>query len=265
MMSYPPTPSGSVAPYSQPPYPQPPAQPGEAPKDSGRRYQLIFGAVFVALTVLALALAAIAPDLGPTVSRSAPAGWEPVYQRDLTTADSAAWDLTQGCAFTEQGLDASASDSNAAICTFTPAGSGGATARGFYFELGIAPAAKVPAFQRALLLVGDSTDQSRNGLAFEIDQQGQYVLCDGGCTATSQATSQGIYITGGTAAWHGDAFVANTIAIAVSPDHTRETFYVNGQQVATVSVDMGAQPALAGGAPSGSEAVFTHATLSTGQ
>ncbi len=275
-MSYPPTPSDSAAPYAQPPYPQqpyaqqpyaqqpyaqPPAQPAVAAKTNDRRYQLIFGAVLVALTVLALALAAIAPDLGPTASRSAPAGWEPVYQRDLTTADSAAWDLTQGCVFTDQGLDASASSSSAAICTFTPAGSGGATAQGFYFELGLAPAARVSSFQRAMLLVGDSTKQSGNVLTFEVDQQGHYVLCDSICSATGQ----GLYISGGTAAWHGDAFVANTISIEVSPDHTREIFYVNGQQVATASVDMGAQPALAGGAPSGSEAIFTRATLSTGQ
>lgn len=250
--------------YPPPTTPQPSAPPTESAERaqaSGRRYQIIFGAVFAGLTVLALALAAIAPDLRPTASQSNTAGWAPVYQHDLTTADSAAWDITHGCAFTRQGLDASASDSDAAICDFMPAGSGGATTQGFYFELGLAPAQKVPVFQEAMLLVGAPSGQSGDALAFEIGQDGRYVLCDTTCSSTGG----GLYITSGTAAWHGNDFVANTIAVKVSADHSHETFYVNGQEVATASVDMGSQPALAAGAPSGSEVIFTHATLTTGQ
>ena len=253
MISYPPTTP------SQPPMPAP--APATAVKTNGRRYQVIFGAVFAALTALALALAAIAPDLGPAPSRSATAGWAPVYERSLTTADSAAWDITHGCAFTARGLDANAPGSDTAICAFTPSGDGGVTGAGFYFELKLAPAAQVPVFQKALLLMGDFSSQAGNTLTFEIDQLGEYTLCAGDCSAAGQ----GLYISGGTAAWHSDAFVANTIAVRVSADHARETIYVNGQQVASVSVDMGPAPALAAGAPSGSEAIFTHATLSTGQ
>jgi hypothetical protein len=246
--------------YPPPIMPQPAAPPTEsAPhaRASGRRYQIIFGAIFAGLTVLALALAAIAPDLRPTASQSPPAGWAPVYQHDLTTADSATWDITHGCAFTRQGLDANASESDAAICDFMPAGSGSATTQGFYFELGLAPAQKVPVFQQAMLLVGAPSGQSGDALLFEIDQDGHYTLCDNTCASSPT--------TGNTSAWHVNAFVANTIAVKVSADHSHEAFYVNGQEVATMSVDMGPQPALAAGAPSGSEVIFTHATLTTGQ
>jgi len=279
--SYPPQPYGQPylpQPYAQQPYPQQPyaqqpyaqqpyAQPGEAAKTNGRRYQLIFGSALIALTVLALALAAIAPGLNAPSSSAVPANWQPVYESNLTAAtpnDYKVWDLTKGCSFYSNGLYADASQSSsssAAICEFTPAGSGGVTGKGFYFELGLAPAWQVSAYQRAMLLIGDFTKQSGNQLVFEVDQMGHYVLCDGSCSTTDQ----GLYISGGTAAWHGDAYVANTISIQVSPDHMREIFYVNGQQVATASLDMGAQPALALGAPSGSEAIFTRATLSTGQ
>lgn len=259
MISYPPT---------TPPQPSTPATAPagslEAAKTSGRRYPMIFGIVFAVVTALALALAAIAPDLSQGASQSASAHWAPVYQRDLTTADTSAWDITHGCVFTGQGLDANSSTSDAAICTFMPAGAGGATTSGFYFEVKLAPASQISfnqRAQRALLLVGDSTSQTGNALAFEIDTQGRYLICDSDCSATSRST----YISSGTAAWHADDLVANTIAIEVSADHAHEIFYVNGQRIARVSVDMGAQPALAAGAPSGSEAVYTYATLTTGQ
>ena len=255
----------------QPPAPAAPAAPpagsAEQGRTTGRRYQIIFGSVCAALTVLALVLAIFAPDLRPNASQSIPAGWTQVYASDLTapTADDLkAWDVTSGCAFYSldpKGLDATASDSDAAICGFTPPGSSNATAQGFYFEVGLAPAWQVPFFQRALLLVGDPTSPSGTVLMFEIDQQGAYTLCDAPCSVTGD----GIYKSGGTAAWHGDAYVANTIAVKVSADHTEETFYVNGQQVVTASVTLNSQPALATGAPSGSGAIFTRATLATGQ
>jgi hypothetical protein len=245
----------------------PPTDTVEQERATGRRYRIIFGAVCAALTVLALVLAIVAPDLRPNASQSIPAGWTQVYAGDLTapTADDfKAWDVASGCAFYSldpKGLNATASDSNAAICGFTPPGSGSATAQGFYFEVGLAPAWRVPLFQRALLLVGDPTSRSGTVLMFEIDQQGAYTLCQTPCSTTGG----GIIASGGTAAWHGDAYVANTIAVKVSADHTEETFYVNGQQVATASITLSAQPALATGAPSGSGAIFTRATLATGQ
>ncbi len=249
MISYPPT-----TPQ------QPLAGSQEAAKTSGSRYPMVFGIVFAVLTALALALAAIAPDLSQGASQSTSAHWAPVYQRDLTTADTSAWDITHGCVFTGKGLDANSSTSDAAICTFMPAGAGGATASGFYFEVKLAPASKIPLYQRALLLVGDSTSSTGNVIAFEIDQQGHYVACDSKCLATGHGAN-----SSSTAAWHTDGDVANTIAVEVSADHAHEIFYVNGQRVATMSQDVGAQPALAAGAPSGYEAVFTYATLTTGQ
>ncbi|HEU0027935.1 MAG TPA: hypothetical protein VFQ25_12525 [Ktedonobacterales bacterium] len=249
----------------QPPTPSaPPIGAAEQERASGRRYQLIFGSIFAALTVLALLLAAIAPDLRPHTSQSLPAGWTPAYEGNLTAAtatDFEAWDLTNGCLFYSDGLHAEAPDSDSVTCAFTPPGSSSATGQGFYFEVGLAPAWQVPMFQRALLLVGDPTGQSGTALTFEIGQDGSYTLCDNPCSATGR----GFRESGGTAAWHGDAYVANTIAVKVSADHTHETIYVNGQQVATALVDLGAQPALAVGAPSGSGAIFTRVTLATGQ
>jgi len=259
MISYPPTNTPQPSASSMAP-----ATSAEAANASGRRYRVIFGSVFAALIVLALALAAIAPDLRPQASQSAAANWQPIYQGDLTAPtaeDVKAWDVTEGCAFysvNTKGLDATSTSSGAAVCNFTPPGSGGATTQGFYLELGIAPAADVPVFQQALLLVGSSKG---NTLAFEIGQDGSYLLCENECSTSSGD----LHISGGTAAWHGDAFVANTIAVEVSPDHQQEIFYVNGQQVASASVDVGAQPALAVGAPTDSAVIFTHAKLSTGQ
>lgn len=258
MNQYPPV----TAPQAPVPYapPQAPVNVPERAPAGGRRYQIIIGSIFAGLTVLALVVAIFAPNLGQTAQSSAPAGWSTVYQHDLATADNATWDLTGGCSFNGGGLDASAPGSSATVCEFSPGGSSVATNQGFYFEVGIAPAANVPAFQQALLLVGDASSQSGNALAFEIDQAGRYTLCDSTCTS-----GKGLYISSGTAAWHGDAFVPNTIALRVSPDHTQETFFVNGQQVATAHVTLSSQPRLAVGAPSGSEALFTRATLSTGQ
>ncbi len=111
---------------------------------------------------------------------------------------------------------------------------------------------------------GDISGESASGGAvihFIITQDGSYTLCDGDCAQTSSA----IYLHGGLASWHGDALVANTIAIKVSPDHSTLTVFVNDQQVATVATQFGPRPAIALGALAGSEAIFTHATLYTGQ
>lgn len=243
----------------------PPMESGARTTTSGRRYQIIFGSVLAGLTILALALAVIAPDLRPNASQATPAGWSQVYASDLTKAtasDLKAWDLTKGCAFYSNGLYADASESNGdTVCALTLPGSGDTTDQGFYFELGLAPAAQVPSFQQALLQVGPPPGQSGVTLTFEMDQDGRYVVCQSPCSTASRE----LYLSGGTAAWHADALVANTIAINVSADHTRETFYVNGQQVETVSVDLTLRPTLAVGAPSGSGAIFTRATLTAGQ
>jgi hypothetical protein len=246
----------------QPVDPSAPGQTAAAPasKAGGRRYQIILGSIFAGMTVLALALAALAPEIGAAATSPAPPDWQTLYQHDLTTADTAAWDVTHGCAFTAQGLDAEASDSTAAVCEFTLAGAGGATGAGFYFEVKLIPAADVAAFERAILLVGDTSDQTGQTLAFEVGQDGSYIICDGACSA-----GHSLYISGGTAAWHGDAFVPNTIGVRVSADHSQETFFVNGQKVGEAGDDVGANPALAAGSPAGSDVIFTSATFSTGQ
>ena len=260
--------------YAPPPayYPPQDAPPNEAEvalaKARGRRYQIITGAVIASLTVLALALAAIAPSLTPAAGATIPATWQQVYQSNLAAAsakDYQAWDVSNGCSFYSTGLDAngttgSGGANNNATCIFSPDKVGADTTQGFYFEVGLAPAASVSSFQQSVLLVGDISGANAKGLTFEVDQSGRYLLCGAGCSART-----GVYLSGGTAAYHGDAFVANSIAVRVWPNHNEETFYINGQQVADVSVDVGLQPVLAAGAPSGSETIFTSARLSTGQ
>jgi hypothetical protein len=277
MTQYPPYPQ-----YPQYPPMYAPPGPSYAPQDAppneaeiaaakvrARRYQIIAGAVIGGLTILALALAAIAPSLTPSGSTPVPAGWQAVYQSNLaaaSTKDYQAWDVSKGCSFYSTGLDANGSNgaggaSGSAVCAFAPAKVGGDTSQGFYFEVGLAPAASVSSFQQSALAIGDVSSSSAQGVFFEVDQSGRYLICDSACSPRSG----GVYVTGGTAAYHGDAYVANTIAVRVWPNHNEETFYINGQQVADVSVDLGLQPALAAGAPSGSETIFTSARLSTGQ
>lgn len=269
MMQYPPTSAPQApTPYAPPQGSAPIQAEIEAASVRGRRYQITVGAILAGITVLALALAAIAPDLGLSAGSPVPAGWQQVYHADLTAAttkDYRAWDVNSGCAFYTTGLDANgangAGDSSGdAICAFAPGSFGADTTQGFYFELTIAPPASVSLYQSSILAVGNVSDSSANGLWFEVSQDGRYVLCDVQCTR-----GQGIYLTGGTAAWHGNGYVANTIAVRVLPNHTDEVFYINGQQIAEESLDLGVKPALAIGAPGGAETLFTAATLATGQ
>lgn len=273
--AYPP-PYGVYAPYA--PYGAPP--PGAAPDNAtlnaaemaaararGRRYQIIFASVTGAVTLLALLLAIVAPDLSLMAGALTPAGWRSVYQSDLTAPtakDYQAWDLTRGCAFYTTGLDANGADSAGnssgdATCVFKPSGVGADTSQGFSLELTLAPAANVASFQESSLMLGDRASSTANGLYFVVGQDGRYLICDATCRS-GQGT---IYISGATAAWHGDAWVANSIAARVSADHSEETFYINGQQVADVTLDLGAQPRLAVGAPGGSETIFTAVRFAT--
>ncbi len=229
-----------------------------------KRYSLIFGVALAVVTLTALIVAFFSSDFRPRGSDALPATWTQAYNADLTGSDNGKWDETQGCSMNALGLDASGSASDDAQCAFTPSVRGNVTANGFYFETQLAPAAIVPSYVRSVVSVGDISGESASGGAvihFIITQDGSYTLCDGDCAQTSSA----IYLHGGLASWHGDALVANTIAIKVSPDHSTLTVFVNDQQVATVATQFGPQPAIALGALAGSEAIFTHATLYTGQ
>lgn len=283
--AYPPAPYGPYAPYAPygpyAPYPSAlyaahDAAMANAPLNAaevaaanarGRRYRIIFASVTGSVTLLALLLAIIAPNLGLPAGALTPAGWSQVYQSDLTAPtakDYQAWDLTKGCAFYTTGLDANGANgagdsSGEAICDFKPAGVGADTSQGFSLELSLTPAANVASFQESSLMLGDDASSTGNRLYFQVGQDGSYRICDAACQP-----GQGIYIRGATAAWHGDAWVANSFAARVSATHTEETFYINGQQVADVTLDLGARPALAVGAPDGSETIFTAVRFSTG-
>jgi hypothetical protein len=219
------------------------------------------------VTLLALVLAIIAPDMGLMAGGLTPAGWQSAYHSDLTTPtanDYRAWDVSQGCSFYSTGLDANgangAGDSSGdAICAFKPSSVGADISQGFSLDLTLAPAANVSSFQESVLALGDLSSATSSGLWFAVGQDGKFIICDAICRA-----GQGVYIQGASSAWHEDAFVANSFAARVSANHNDETFYINGQQVAEVSLDLGAQPALAVGAPGGSETIFTAVRLSTG-
>lgn len=241
-----------------------PSQAASAP--SGRRYTLIFGMVIAVVTVLALGLAALAPELGAQASVIHPSGWNVLYQSDLTApsaTDAKAWDLTRGCSFASGGMNADATNNVPAVCDFTLAGQGGETVAGFSMEVTVAPAARTPAFERAMIVLGDTINGSSETVFFAVGQDGNYVICDGACDSSSAAPA--VYLASGTVAWHSDGWVSNTMAVRVAPNHSDITFFVNGQRIAEISRNIGANPGVAVGATSGDGAIFTAATFSTGE
>lgn len=229
-----------------------------------RRYRMIFGGAMAVATLIALVVAYASSDFRPSGSSAIPSTWKQVYSADLTSVDDGAWNVTESCRRDALGLDATGGDTTDALCVFQPSVQSSVTRSGFYFEITLAPAANVNAFVRSVVSVGDVTnDNPPNGsvVNFIVGQDGSYTLCDNPCGASDSS----IYQHGGLAAWHGNALIANTVAMKLSPDHSTLTVYVNGQEVATVSPQPGAQPVIAVGTTSGSEAVFTRAALYTGQ
>ena len=227
------------------------------------RYSLIFGGVLVGVTLVALILAFVSSDFQQQGSNAVPTSWTQAYNADLTGMNDNTWDESNGCSSTALGLDAVSSGATPGQCIFNPSVKQSVTAQGFFFETQLAPASKISSFARYAISVGAVGDNSAADGAlihFIVGQDGKYVLCDGVCV---QGTSA-IYQQGGLAAWHGDAQLTNTLAIKVSPNHTVLTVFVNGQQVANVSPQLGPTPTIAVGTVSDGEAIFTHATLYAG-
>ncbi|HEX8982571.1 MAG TPA: hypothetical protein VF792_07375 [Ktedonobacterales bacterium] len=227
------------------------------------RYSMIFGVALVGVTLVALILAFFSSDFQPQGAHSVPASWSQVYNADLTGLNDSAWDETSGCSFTALGLDAVSSGATSGQCVFLPSVKQSVTAHGFFFQTQLAPASKISAFARYAISVGAVGDNAATDgglIHFIVGQDGKYILCDGVCV---QGTSA-IYQQGGLAAWHGDALLTNTLAIKVSPDHTMLSVFVNDQQIASVSTQLGPTPTIAVGTVSTSEAIFTHATLYAG-
>ncbi len=230
-----------------------------------RRYQIFFGGALAVVTLVALVVAYASSDFRQSGASAIPATWKQVYSADITDASGDTWNGTKACSLDATGLDATGASTTDTLCVFQPGMQNPATSSGFYFATTIAPAAKVSAFARSIVSIGDVSDggtpSSGPVVYFIVGQDGSYLLCDNDCVSTRSD----IYLRGGLAAWHGNALLANTIAMKVSPDHSTLTVYVNGQEVATVTPHLGPQPAIAVGAAAGSETIFTHATLYTGQ
>jgi hypothetical protein len=241
----------------------------QAGRSGWNRYTIIFGAVIAGVTVLAIILALLAPNLDDAGGATVPTNWNVRYQGDFTaptTTDEKAWDLVSGCAFYSTGLDATPSDSSDALCNFTLAGKGGETDSGFYFEVTVAaPAALPTAYEESTLLIGDLSNQGNsNSLAVYVDQSGTYYVCTTGACGAASSLDQGTpYKTGESAAWHGGGYVANTIGVLVSPDHQTQTLFINHQRVVTVNLSIDSDPAIAIGAQEGTESLYTAATFST--
>lgn len=230
------------------------------------RYALIFGVTCAVLTVAALVLAFAASNFSPRAADAVPSSWSQTYNADLTSGDDGSWSQDHGCATDALGLDADATNASSATCVFEPSVKQNVTGGGFYFEARLAPAAKIPAYAQAGVFVGDPSATATSGevVRFYVDQQGAYIFCDGSCGLSG---GSGMYRSGSVGAWHGNAYLANTIGMKVAADHQTVTVFVNGQQVAStyLAASLSAQPVIAVGAPGGDEAVFTHATLYSGQ
>jgi hypothetical protein len=83
-----------------------------------------------------------------------------------------------------------------------------------------------------------------------------YTLCRYSSQQTCLPTS--------TVAWHGDSYVSNTLAVRYLPDAGGGgslTLFANGQQVATLALDLNQGDSFGIGADANGEAVFTRVTV----
>lgn len=201
----------------------------------------------VVITVLAVALASVAPSLGLRTANAVPSDWTKVLDGGIA-AD--AWRLNVGCSLTDQGMDAVGS-SHDAICLYTRSTTGDLTSRGFFIEVRVAPAGTVQGNQEPLIQIGNTA----MGVSGVFTQSGQYALCTG--------VSSDSCIQGNTIAWHSDSFIANSMGLRYVADGNggRVTLFANGQEVASVAATIAPGSPISLGAAADSEAVFTHATL----
>ena len=222
------------------------------------RYPTIFAGAVVLLTVVSIALAALAPHLAPGAQNAIPANWARIYDAKLTGTGDSRWESGHGCQFVKAGLtikpvDGSGASVSAAPCPFTPSQRQDLTSKGFYFEVTLAPS--------------NATDQQQVGVIYAdtavlvaFDQSGQYLACRATC-----GSDVSTYATGTTIAWHSDPYVANAFAVKLAEDGTTLTIYANGQQVAQEQVELArGMLALSLGTSQDSSAIFTHATLYSG-
>lgn len=256
MMIYPPQ-----APWAMPIPPAPPlpapvtSEEGPAPRAPKgivpNRYALIVAVVIVTITVAAMVLAVIGPALVPSASSAIPSGWAKVYDANLT--DDGNWLTPVGCSFTTNGLDVQAPSTPAASgCAFSPSQNGDLTSQGVLVRVALAPAASVRGNQVPAITLNFEGAP----VTFSINQEGQFELClpDGSLTCHSDAT----------VAWHEDGFVANTMALRYVNGIV--TGYANDQQIIERSVNVLGlgRATISLAATRGNEALFTHATIYSG-
>jgi len=218
-------------------------------------YALIFGGVLAVVMLAAIALAAVAPTLAPNASTAVPPGWSRIYNGDLTqSADG--WNTQHGCSSTNSGLFVQGDAQNGAICQYQPGASSSIASKGFVIEVTVAPASQTDQQEIPLIYIGNSS-----AARVTFDQQGAYVICDAACVSTA---SDALFIQGTTSAWHTDPYVANTITVRLDADGTTLTVYANGEQIATGTVNVDPNPAIAIGADANGQALFTHVTIYSG-
>jgi hypothetical protein len=201
----------------------------------------------VVITVLAVALASVAPSLGLRTANAVPSDWTKVLDGGIA-AD--AWRFNIGCSLTAQGMDVVGSGHDA-VCLYTRSTTGDLTSRGFFIEVRVAPAGTVQGNQEPLIAIGDTSAS----VSSVFNQSGQYALCTG--------VSSDSCIRGNTIAWHSDSYIANSMGLryVADGDGGRVTLFANGQEVASMAATIAPGSPISLGAAADSEAVFTHATL----
>jgi hypothetical protein len=247
MMTYTP-----VDPNAAPPRPLPAEEQPLADTSRGvwpSRFGKAFGMTAIALTLAGLLLAGLAPQLVSHAPSSAPAGWTTLY--DGTPSDSTGWESASGCTFSSSGLDAVGADGSNG-CAYTPSEQHDLLSQGFQLNVALAPDGSVKLEQDPqIALTGGGSS-----LFIVLNQAGEYIICRDSCQP-----GNGFYVVGLSVAWHTDGYTPNTITLRYRSADDTLTIYTDGQEVRTLQVSLPAQPALALGADSSGEAIYTHVTL----
>jgi hypothetical protein len=234
---------------------QTPSQPEAAPAGDGRkaRYALIFGIASAALTLVAVVLAVVAPLFSP-VAGPLSDGWKKVYDSNSQPFSATAWDESNGCSVTPDGLHAG----SRAHCTFKPSQGLNLTGNGFVIDVTVAPPGAVASEQIPVMYITDS-------VFVGIDQSGSYALCVRTCDTSDPEASNGIAVTGQADDWHAATNVSNTIAVRVTSVGIKNTlqFFTNGQYTASIELSGVSlyTATIALGADDAGEALFTSAAI----
>jgi hypothetical protein len=247
MMTYTPVDPNAAAPRPIPAEEQPLAEPTGGLWPS--RFGKVFGVAAIVLTLAGLLLAGLAPQLVTHAPSGAPAGWTTLY--DGTPSDSTGWDAAAGCTFSHSGLDVAGADGSSG-CAYVPSQQHDLLSGGFQFSVALAPDGSVKLEQDPqITLTGGGSS-----LYVVLNQTGEYIICEDSCRPGS-----GVYFIGLSVAWHTDGYTPNSITLRYLPADDSLTMYTDGQEVRTFQVSLPTQPALALGADSGGEAIYTHVTL----